>query len=225
MPSSGFAHDLSVSAQLLSEPARAAILIALMDDVRLPAGELARIARVTPQTASAHLAKLCEAGLLAVESQGRHRYFKLADPRVADAIESLSILLPTRPNGQHKHDPALRRARVCYHHLAGEWGVRLEQRLLAMAWVEKSDLGYRLTETGTQRLFAEELLLESGCVPEGKACVDWTERRHHIGGHLGRELLTGLCRLGWLRRSRNGRALIITECGAKSWRDLLEFAD
>ena len=213
---------------LLADPARVAILLALMDGSARPAGELARQARVAAATASAHLARLVAAGLLAVRPQGRHRYFRLADDDAAHLIETLvaargirseSSLPPTR-NGT----AALRNARTCYRHLAGHLGVALFDALLRHELMAATSDGLRLSTEGVVRLRALELL-QSDDEPvmvrlRGRVCLDWTERRNHLGGRLGGALCERLLTRGWLRVCPSSRALTVPGLGRERLRNL-----
>ena len=215
-------------AALIGDSARAEVLTALMADRALTATELAGVAGVTKQTISAHLAKLQDAGLLAVERQGRHRYFRLADRDVAELLESLmnvafragAVRLRTSPR-----EPALRRARVCYDHLAGEVGVQFYEALLRQGLVEATQDGAQLTPAGA-RWFAqvgihtEEMAQQRRmlCRP----CLDWSERRHHLGGALGAALLQRLLDGGWARRSAGSRVVQFTPRGELALRQWLQ---
>jgi DNA-binding transcriptional ArsR family regulator/ribosomal protein S19E (S16A) len=203
--------DLASIAALIGEPARAAMLTALMDGLALPAGELAELAGVSPQTASAHLTKLLEGGLLSVETHGRHRYHRLSSPQVAVALEALMTISPApRPRSRAHKDEALGFARTCYDHLAGWLGVELARALEVNGWVMKTGLEYRVTPTGRSKL--ESLGLDDSNLT-GRACLDWTERRHHVGGALGRAITARLLELGWVARHPSSRALRLTETG------------
>ncbi|MGB3747738.1 MAG: winged helix-turn-helix domain-containing protein [Rhodanobacter sp.] len=202
-------------AAALAEPSRAAMLAALLDGVALPAGELAQLAGISAATASAHLARLVAEGFVAVEPQGRHRYYRLANAEVAAALEAMASLMPRPPPRQRPGDPALWRARLCYHHLAGQLGVRLRESLLQRGWLQLDGDGCGLSRTGRDALLRLDLLAaDSAQSPSGRLCLDWTERRHHVGGALGRELAHGMIeRVGWLRRHPRSRALTPTPLG------------
>jgi len=208
-------------AALLGDHARAEVLTALMADRALTATELAAAAGVTKQTISAHLAKLVGAGLVAVESQGRHRYFRLADRDVAHLIESLmgvafrtgAVRVRASPR-----EPALRKARVCYDHLAGEIGVRIYESLAARRALAASGDGLRLTAAG-ERLF-RDLHIDTAALARQKrtfcrACLDWSERRHHLAGALGAALFTRFVNLGWAKRSPDSRVVTVTAAGER----------
>jgi DNA-binding transcriptional ArsR family regulator len=208
-------YQLAELGSLLAEPARAAMLLALTDGTSRPAGELAQAAGVTPATASAHLRRLLEGGLLALHVQGRHRYYRLADDRVSSMLESLSLArtpthaLPTKGNAQ------LRRARYCYRHLAGELGVAFCAALLRNDWLRTGTRGLQLEIAGVDALASHGLQLIDVSSVYGRSCLDWTERRMHLGGPLGVSLTSAMFDAGWLRRSTHDRALIPSADGLR----------
>jgi DNA-binding transcriptional ArsR family regulator len=213
--------SLAQTATLIGEPARTAMLVALMDGRALTAGELARAAGVTAPTASAHLARLREAGLLAGVSQGRHRYYCLASPAVATMIESLMAVTsalspPSSRIVTGPRDQALRRARICYDHLAGEIGVAIADRMREEGRVEIEDEGAALTEAGHDFLDSLGVKAEPGKTGTTfcRLCLDWSERRPHLAGAVGRAMLERLLELGWFVRNDGGRALRMTPVGA-----------
>jgi DNA-binding transcriptional ArsR family regulator len=205
-------------AALIGDPARAAMLWALMDGRALTAGELASTAGVTPQTASEHLARLVEAGLIAVAPQGRRRYHRLASPAVARLIESLMAFSAPQARTRPVVGPrqaALRRARTCYDHLAGEVAVGIADRMQARGQLELSHDGAALTADGEAFLSSLGLDLEASrakrvfCRP----CLDWSERRHHLAGIVGAALYRTFLARGWIRRWAEGRTVTITPPG------------
>ncbi|MFB3303232.1 ArsR/SmtB family transcription factor [Pseudomonas sp. AMR01] len=202
-------------AGLIAEPARAAILLALFDGRALPAGELAFAARVTPQTASTHLSKLVAGGLLACETQGRHRYYRLAGAHVAQAIEYLSAIapLPTiAAKPANRQAEGLRFARCCYNHLAGQLGVAVTQALEKNGYVRAiGDKHFEVFPDGAT--WFHSLGIETGALQPARQCLDWTERTHHLAGPLGVQLLNALCAADWLRRSKDSRAVSVTPKG------------
>lgn len=209
--------DITRIAALVGEPARANMLSALMGGQALTAGELAREAGVTPQTASSHLAQLEAGGLLVRRVQGRHNYFALAGADVAELVERLALLasraghMRTRPGPK---DPAMRRARVCYDHLAGDAGVAMLDALLAQGRIADAAGSLVLTDAG--RAFAREfgLCLEtSGRRPLCKACLDWSVRRSHLAGVMGAALLDRIYALGWARRMEGTRVVAFSAPG------------
>lgn len=220
--------NLSATAFLIADAARAAMLMALVDGRALPAGELAHAAGVTAQTASSHLAKLLDGGLLAVEQQGRHRYYRLADPQVAQTLESLASLgarRPVRRKTPSRDAQKLRLARCCYDHLAGQAGVAITHGLVERGFlVAASDKTFEVTEAGAA--WFGGMGLDVGALRPGRhgiarQCLDWTERRHHLAGPLGVGLLDLLCAKGWLRRARASREVQITPDGWAGLRDQL----
>jgi DNA-binding transcriptional ArsR family regulator len=218
-------------AALAGDPARAGMLHALMDGRALTASELARVAGVTPQTASSHLSRMTTAGLICVERQGRHRYHRLASPAVAQMMESImqvaSVLEPPRRSlSTGPRDAALRAARTCYDHLAGRLGVALADALVAGGYAElASDAGV-ITDEGNE-LFArigidvEALLARRGkrtrilCRP----CLDWSERRPHLAGAVGAALCAHSLAKAWIRRIDGTRAVAVTPKGERVFRE------
>lgn len=217
------------TATLIGDPARAVMLQALMDGRALTASELARQAGITPQTASGHLARMVEAGLLAVERQGRHRYHRLASEAVAGLLESIMTLSAdltparARPVWVGPRDRAMRRARTCYDHLAGEIGVGIADGMLGRGQVEFSADGGALTEAGTDFLSGLGIALpETGRKPARifcRPCLDWSERRPHIAGAVGAAICARCFELGWVRRIEGSRALSITPMGLRGLKD------
>ena len=219
--------DLSVPATLIAEPARAAMLDALMSGRALAAGELARVAGVTPPTASEHLHRMLDGGLVDVVSQGRHRYYRLAGARVAEALEALAHLGPPKPVSslrQSNTARALAYARTCYDHLAGTCGVALLDGLLAEGWLVDADGGYGVTDTGAEEFVALGIDLASVRSARrtfARPCLDWTERRNHLAGGLAAALTARMIELGWFTyRTAHHRALRLTDEGRLDLRRL-----
>jgi DNA-binding transcriptional ArsR family regulator len=208
--------DLARIAALLGDPARAAMLLALMSGMALTAGELAREAGITPQTASGHLAQLREAGLVLTVSQGRHRYVRLAGPEVAAALEGLMGLGARQP--KHRpgpRDAALRAARICYDHLAGPLAVRLHDAVMGAGLLAATPAGFAFTPQGAARFAAVGLdpaALTADRRTLCRLCLDWSERRPHLAGALGSALLRHTLDQGWLRRDQ-GRLLRLSPVG------------
>jgi DNA-binding transcriptional ArsR family regulator/transcriptional regulator with XRE-family HTH domain len=211
-------------AALIGDHARAEMLTALMSGMALTATELADIAGVTKQTASTHLSKLVDAGLLAVQAQGRHRYFRLASHDVAQLLESLmsvafrtgAVRLRSSPR-----EPALRKARVCYDHLAGELGIVLYEGLLARAAFETRHEALGLSQHGealVRALGIEPAALDQRRRPLCRSCMDWSERRDHLAGVLGAALLQKFESLGWARRVPASRVVVFTAAGEQALR-------
>jgi len=214
-------------AALIGDAARAEMLSALLGGQALTATELAAAAGVTKQTASAHLAKLLDARLLSLEVQGRHRYFRLADADVARLLEGLmgvafragALRLVTGPR-----EPALRAARQCYDHLAGDAGVAVYDGLVARRVLRLHDGQPVLTKQGMH--FVAELGIDVASLtaqrrPLCRHCLDWSARRHHLAGALGAALLQRLYTLGWARRVKGSRAVSLTPTGEAALRQRL----
>lgn len=215
-------------AALVGDHARAEILTALMTGQALTATELAQVAGVTKQTASAHLSKLLGAKLLAVENQGRHRYFRLADRDVAQLLESLmgvayrvgAVRLRSSPR-----EPALRKARVCYDHLAGDLGVQVYDSLERRRHLRGKGAGLELTTQGEK--FLSELGIEVKSLvqqrrPLCRPCLDWSVRRHHLAGSVGAAVLERCLALGWAKRARDSRVVSFSAAGEKALRQRFE---
>lgn len=211
--------NIATIAALVGDPARANMLTALIGGQALTANELALEAGVTPPTASGHLGRLLDGGLLAVERQGRHRYYRLSDPEVAGALESLMTLASvanarrTRPGPR---DPALRRARVCYDHLAGEQGVALFARLCDSQSITLSGGDIGITPDGEARFAAlgvDIAALRAAKRPICRSCLDWSERTPHLAGSLGAALLQHIFDAGWARRLPGSRIVSFTPGG------------
>jgi DNA-binding transcriptional ArsR family regulator len=205
--------DVSSFGELVSDPSRAAILLALMDGTARPATELADIAGVTRSTASAHLRRLVEGGALAVDVVGRHRYFRLGSDEVADALEAIALVGRARPSGAARAPSALVEARTCYRHLAGRLGVSWLAALEQRRAIALRDGGIFLSPAGASLLAAAGLADEAG-PPPGKPCLDWTERRYHLGGPLGAWLTDRLFGAKWIARRGDGRAVRVTAKGS-----------
>ena len=205
--------DIAAAATLFADPTRAAVIAALLDGRALTAGELARTAEVSAATASSHLHRLLDAGYVAVSAQGRHRYYALSDERVGRAFESLAALAPTRPIRslrQSKGAERLRYARTCYDHLAGASAVALADSLVDNGDLRSAGDAFELTDAGVRRL--TEFGLDVATLARARRsfahpCLDWSERRHHIGGALGAALLDRMLDLGWLTRDPQTRAV------------------
>lgn len=206
-------------AALIGDPARANILDSLVDGRALTATELSLVAGVSPQTTSGHLAKLTEGRLLALEKQGRHRYYRLASPLVAQMLESIMALAavgPPRHRPPSRIDAALRTARTCYDHLAGRLGVALADALIAEGHVVFDADGGEVTAKGGKALaiFGLDLApLRQRRRVFCRPCLDWSERRPHLAGSVGAALAERCFDLGWLKRIRDSRAVAITPPG------------
>jgi DNA-binding transcriptional ArsR family regulator len=211
--------SLSAVAGLIGEPARAAMLSALMGGQALPAGDLAQQAYVTPQTASAHLSKLVAGGLLEVKKVGRQRYYSLKNADVAHALEALLSIARPAPVRSQRGSPqyqALCSARTCYDHLAGRLGIAVTQAMLHKALIDPDGPSYRLTAAGTSWLAEQridEQALRKGRRKFARACLDWTERQDHLGGALGAAVAGWFFENRWVQRIPNTRALLLTQAG------------
>lgn len=241
--------DIARIAALIGDRARARVLMALADGRALPASVLAAEAGVAASTISEHLARLVAAQLLTAERQGRARYFRLADPSVAEALEAIARIAPPEPirslrQGSRAH--ALRRARTCYNHLAGRLGVAVMAALLDRAVLTGgdgyhhreasevdrlaapgADLTYRLTHDGRDELAAFGLDLDAlgRRRPAIRYCVDWSEQRHHLAGPLGAAMTHRMFELGWLRRTNHRRAVTLTDAGHHGLHDTFGVPD
>jgi DNA-binding transcriptional ArsR family regulator len=217
---------------MFGDPARANKLTALLNGDAFTASELSLEAGVTKQTASSHLSKLVDGGLIAVEAQGRHRYYRLADADVAGLLETLmgvaarAKALRTRPGPK---EPALRHARVCYDHLAGDLGVALFDAFHKNKWIipgpEKTFALTRLGRVKVQTFGVDIEELEQGARPLCRACLDWSVRRHHIAGALGAAILDEVFERGWAAQKRGSRVLEFTRIGEAGLRRVFAFAE
>jgi DNA-binding transcriptional ArsR family regulator len=229
--------DIASIGALVADRGRARILLALGDGRALPASVLADEAGVAASTASAHLSRLVKGGMLRVERHGRHRYFRLAGPEVADLIEALARISPAAPvrslkQGSKAH--AVRFARTCYDHLAGMLGTKLMEGLLERELLTGGDgvfdpeaaqddrlaapgydLDYRLTPAGVRELKAFGIDFNSlpARRPLIRYCVDWSEQRHHLAGSLGAAIAARMIEIGWVRRAQRSRALHVSDDG------------
>jgi DNA-binding transcriptional ArsR family regulator len=232
--------DLASVGALIGEPARARVLMALADGRELPASVLASEAGVAASTASAHLSRLVDGGLVVVEPRGRHRYFRLAGPEVGRAIEALSAIAPPAPVCSLKDGTraqAVRAARTCYDHLAGHLGVALMGAMLERGHLTGGDgvhdrerarrdrpsavgrdVDYRLSDAGAEALGALGVDLDAafaGRRPPVRYCVDWSEQDHHLSGGLGAALACRLKELDWVRPLPGSRAVKVTDAGER----------
>jgi DNA-binding transcriptional ArsR family regulator len=240
LPSGGDA-DIAALASLFADPARCAVLLALDDGRALPASVLADEAGVSRSTASSHLTKLTEAGLLNVETHGRHRYYRLAGRQVGALLEQLVALAPPRPIRSLREGTRaarLRSARTCYDHLAGRLGVELMTSLLERDVLTGGDgrydtsrdsadalshpgheVPYELTDHGRAYLGKLGVEIPIGRRPLVRYCVDWSEQRHHLGGALGRVMLDRFLTARWINRMPHGRAVTVTPEGRTALAD------
>jgi DNA-binding transcriptional ArsR family regulator len=236
--------DIAKIGALVADPGRARILLALCDGRALPASVLADEAGVVPSTASGHLAKLVGGGMLRVERHGRHRYFRVAGPQVAELLEALARLAPpttVRSLRQGTRAQAVRFARTCYDHLAGVLGTSLMRAMLDRGLLAGGDgtfdparpgddrlaapgfeLDYRLTSRGAEELDAFGIdfsSLRERRRPLIRYCVDWSEQRHHLAGSLGAALAERMFEVGWVRRAEQTRAVHVSDDGYRGLRE------
>ena len=220
--------DIPRIAGLLADPARAKILWTLIDGTTRPAGELAYAANVSAQSASAHLAKLVEGGLLESEAQGRHRYFRIASAEVAGMIEGIASLgAATRPRAPRAPLPSrsvpvqFLHARTCYGHLAGDMAVKILEAMLKARWLTADEPDFTVTRLGEVKLAALDVDLVAARQSRrvfARACVDLTQRRPHLGGALGDALLNLYVARGWVQRQRRTRVVSITPKGHENFK-------
>jgi len=219
-------------AALSGDPARATMLHALMDGRALTATELARAAGITPQTASGHLSRMTAIGLLSVERQGRHRYHRLATPSIARMLESIMQVAAELEPGTRRFavgpkDAALRKARTCYDHFAGQLGVAVADALINQGYVELSTDAGIVSETGIAHLskigIDVEPMLARRTKQSGRVlcrpCLDWSERRPHLAGIAGAAICTHSMQQGWTRRLEGTRAVLVTPKGEQVFRE------
>jgi DNA-binding transcriptional ArsR family regulator len=218
-------YPIATVGELIGEPGRAAILLALLDGRSRTAGELALAANISAQSASGHLSKLTDGGLLAVQSAGRHRYYRLAGPQIAHALEALGAIAtkdrPAQAPSIHA-EKDLYLARTCYDHLAGHVAVELAGHLEKSGVLRAQDEhNFELGRQGKQwfaKLDIDVDQLRRSRRSFARQCIDWTERRPHLAGILGAALCSRLMALGWFARRRNTRALRITHEGMQELR-------
>jgi DNA-binding transcriptional ArsR family regulator len=215
---------------LLADQTRSSLLAVLMDGRARTGGELARQVGVAPSTASQHLSRLLGADFVAVEAQGRHRYFRLAGAEIAELLESLGAVdvPPPRDASGPRAPSDLQYVRSCYDHLAGHLAVRIYDHLLAKGHLRRSD--YHLTITPSGRALLSELGVDLNAVrsasrPLARSCLDWTERRHHLAGAAGAALFQALLTRKWLVRGSRPRSVRITDAGQRGLDDLLDTAE
>jgi DNA-binding transcriptional ArsR family regulator len=233
--------DIAAVAAVLADRSRGRMLLALTDGRAVPAGLLADEAGIAASTASAHLGRLVEAGMVTVEPHGRHRYYRLAGAEVAELMEAIARVAPPMPVKslrQADRAEALRSARTCYDHLAGRLGVALMDAFVAEGMLARrggitgpdhhdrpqgerpseleGDVGYVLTDAGRARLEGAGIdCSPSGRRPFVRCCLDWSERRHHLAGGLGARLLTRADEMGWIVRRPGSRAVRLTAAGER----------
>jgi DNA-binding transcriptional ArsR family regulator len=216
--------DIAAVGALIGDRARASMLNALMGGEAISAGELARVGGVSPSGATAHLRRLREGGLVVDEPAGRQRVFRLASPELAEALEALALVAPPAPVRDlraSREAGALKRARTCYDHLAGELGVAVADALVEQGILTLDGSRFAVTRGGRPWLEGRGLGLDLEALQRARrsfarACVDWTERRPHVAGSLGAGIADTFFARGWVRRRPGGRAVVVTPAGA-SW--------
>lgn len=222
------AEEFAEVTALIAEPNRAMILWRLLDGRAYTAGELAIVANLSPQSASNHLNKLIEKDLLAIEKQGRHRYYKLARPEIAYAIESMANLIPEKNRSVEREFASDKRgikyARTCYDHLAGKMGVLITEALLSAEILLAKDKRYEVTSKGVA--WFSSIGINTNELAKTKRafalqCLDWSERKHHLAGALGAALLRAMLEKDWIRRRQGSREVIFTHSGEENLDNLL----
>ncbi|MEB4783978.1 winged helix-turn-helix domain-containing protein [Paenibacillus jamilae] len=218
--------NVAMIASLVSEPSRAAILTALLDGRFHTASELAHMAGIKPQTASFHLAKMTEAQVITVEKQGRHRYYGIQDPEVAQVMESLLSIAPPVPIKSFKQaseNEAIRLARTCYDHVAGHLGVQIMSFFMQKGILSEDQDGLHITQQG-EIFFADFQINLKNTKQKRRSfshkCLDWSERRHHLAGALGSALLDRLFELHWVEHLPTTRAIRITAEGKRGFKEV-----
>lgn len=216
-------NKLAIIAACAGDPARASMLNALVDGRAFTAGELSSVARVTPQTASGHLARMVDAGLLTAASQGRHRYYRLASAEVAAMLESMMVVADSgrRIGRTGPTDERLRLARTCYDHLAGRLAVGIADGLVEAGHLILTKDGGEVTASGHAFFARLGVELAAGSRrPFCRPCLDWSERRYHLAGMLGTRIMTHCLDAGWLRRKSASRLLDITPLGERKFSEV-----
>jgi DNA-binding transcriptional ArsR family regulator len=213
--------DLSRLARTIGDPTRIRMLTLLMEGRALTAKELAHGTGVTPATATAHLRKLLDDALVAAVSQGRHKYFRFASPAVPQAVEALLAIAPQTTQATAAAPlPAIQRARFCYDHLAGRIATRLLDALLRRKWLRLAGRNFTVTPRGHAKLTALGLDLATAADTRRRfacACLDWSERRDHLGGALGAALADHALAAGWIKRQPGSRIAVVTRRGHDAW--------
>jgi DNA-binding transcriptional ArsR family regulator len=218
--------DVSAPARLLAQPARAALVLAIVERGAMPASELAARAGIAPSTTSEHLGLLVDGGFLVAAKRGRQRYYSLADPAVAEAIEALSRIAPqrrVRSLREATKSELIREGRTCYDHLAGRLGVAFARALERHEVVVRRNGTYELGAEAEPRLAAVGVEVDLDAIARGRrplvrGCLDWSERELHVAGALGAALTTRLFELGWIERRDANRSIAVTDAGREGFR-------
>lgn len=216
-------NQLAIVAACAGDPARANMLSLLMDGRAFTAGELSSAASIMPQTASGHLARMVDAGLLVVAQQGRHRYYRLASPQVGQMLEGMMVVAAADPSARKfgPRDAAMRFARTCYDHLAGQLAIKLADRFVEDGYLLLTDEGGEVTAAG-RRFFAEQGL-DLNTQPHRafcRPCLDWSERRYHLAGTLGTRIKESFFERQWIKQKAGHRTVTLTTIGHAKLRDI-----
>lgn len=212
-------HEISKISSIIGDPVRSVILWTLLDNRAYTAIELANIVETSPQNISIHLSKLLKADLLTVESQGRHKYYKLLNPEIASVIEGIANLVPKdRQQKVTNKDSKIKFCRTCYDHLAGKIGVEITVKLIDEKYIVLDNKAFLVTDKGEQ--FFTDFGIDVTVLKKqrrifAKPCLDWSERKHHFSGSLATAFLNKMFELDWIRRIDNSRAVLITANGQK----------
>lgn len=222
--------DIAELISRIGDPSRVAMLLCLLGGKALPASELARAARIKPQTASSYLREMIESGLLVHESYGRHRYYRIANDEVGQAVETLSAIAPSKPihsRLESDQSKALHFARTCYDHIAGEVGVALTDKFIERGFIREEERNFVVTQDGV-KWFTEFGIpvteIRSGRRHFARQCLDWSERRHHMSGILGAAVTNRLFELKWIVRVPGGRTVRVTDAGLRGLEQKLEIS-
>lgn len=216
-------NQLAIVAACAGDPARANMLSLLMDGRAFTAGELSAAANIMPQTASGHLARMVDAGLLVVAQQGRHRYYRLASPLVGQMLEGMMVVAAADPSARKfgPRDQAMRFARTCYDHLAGQLAIAIADRLMERGYLVLTDDGGEVTPSG--RVFFSEQGLDLNLQPHRafcRPCLDWSERRYHLAGTLGTRIKEQFFERQWIKQKAGQRTVTLTPQGRAQLRDI-----
>ncbi|GAA3756568.1 winged helix-turn-helix domain-containing protein [Flavobacterium ginsengiterrae] len=219
-------NEISRISTIIGDPIRSVILWTLLDNRAYTAIELANIVETSPQNISIHLSKLLGADLLTVESQGRHKYYRLLNEEIANVIEGIANLVPKEKQQKvTDNNSGIKYCRTCYDHLAGKIGVEITQKLISEKHILPENKTFLVTEKGEQFFadFGIDLaILKKQRRAFAKPCLDWSERKHHFSGSLAAAFLNKMFELNWIRRIENSRAVIITAAGQKGLYDKLK---
>lgn len=219
-------NEISRISTIIGDPVRSVILWTLLDNRAYTAIELANVVETSPQNISIHLSKLVNADLLTVESQGRHKYYKLLNPEIAGVIEGIANLVPKeRQKNVTDNNSGIKYCRTCYDHLAGKIGVEITAKLIDEKYIVLDNKAFLVTEEGKN--FFNNLGIDLEALKKqkrifAKPCLDWSERKHHFSGSLAAALLNKMFEMDWIRRIDNSRAVSITANGQKALYDKLK---